>query len=359
MNRSRRWPLRVVLSAVLVVLGINATRFLPPLSNSAGAVALTTTTEAPTTLPPQTTVSSTTSTSTTIHRAVTTTTTTVARPTTTVRVTTTTEHVTPTTSQLETTTTLDAVTTTTNAKGASPNYPARGCNLDETATGFAPAGHCVVLEIGDSLGQGLGWGLAREFALSSGFTVIQKAKSSTGLCNRAFYNWPAQFALYEQLYRPHLAVILLGGNDEQGIYTGNGYGAPFGTAGWIAAYSAAIKNITATAQHYGTRVLWLGMPVARPYYYNKKLSLLNHLYGTVAGTAPGVTFLPTTPLLATPSGAFRMTAYVNHLAVDLRAEDGIHMSSYGYDLVATAVVRDIALLFHVDVHPAAPYSITG
>jgi hypothetical protein len=160
------------------------------------------------------------------------------------------------------------------------------------------------------------------------------------------------------MYRPDLAVIMLGGNDEQGTYTAQGVGALFGTPLWVATYSSAIKNITTTAAHYGTRILWLGMPVCQPYFYNYKLKLLNQLYQHVGGGSPGVTFLPTAALLADRTGAFRMTAYVNGMAVDLRSMDGIHMSSYGYDVVATYVVQQIADLYHVVVKPASPAFIT-
>ena len=61
------------------------------------------------------------------------------------------------------------------------------------ATRQLPIGRCVVLEIGDSLGNDLGWGLAREPVRHAGSRLVQKDMSSTGLVTAWFYNWPRHF----------------------------------------------------------------------------------------------------------------------------------------------------------------------
>jgi hypothetical protein len=279
--------------------------------------------------------------------------------TTTVAPTTTPPTTAPTTVPVSTTTMAPVTTTSPSSSSTSlPAHSAPGCPLSQSDVTPVKPTHCVVLSIGDSLGQGLGWELAREFAPTSGFTLIQKAKSSSGLANHAFYNWPAQFALLEKIYHPNIAIVFLGGNDAQGTYTAQGVGAPFGTVLWRTTYVSAIQAIVHTAALYGTQVLWVGMPVCQAYYYNLKMMLLDHLYAQVASTASNDTFLATTTLLANANGGFRLTAYVNGQAVDLRSVDGIHMSSYGYAVVATYVVQQLAEHLHVLVHPAAPAFIT-
>ena len=65
-----------------------------------------------------------------------------------------------------------------------------------------PVGHCTVLEIGDSLGNDLGWGLTRHLAATSGLNLVQVDKSSTGLSNSWFYDWPDHLAAYLHQYHP-------------------------------------------------------------------------------------------------------------------------------------------------------------
>src|SRR5271170_5768505 len=81
--------------------------------------------------------------------------------------------------------------------------PSRGCDLTpasalvrtstSTTSPRAPfaLGHCRLLEIGDSLGDDLEYGLRHELKRTPGLKLIQRNKTSTGLSASWFYNWPA------------------------------------------------------------------------------------------------------------------------------------------------------------------------
>src|SRR5579872_7184314 len=91
---------------------------------------------------------------------------------------------------------------------------ARGCGLHVSASSTAATsttttvrrvvglGHCTILEIGDSLGNDLGWGLARELRSMPGLRLIQLDKSSTGLAAGWFYNWHHHLATDLRRYHP-------------------------------------------------------------------------------------------------------------------------------------------------------------
>ena len=76
-------------------------------------------------------------------------------------------------------------------------------------------GHCTVLEIGDSLGNDLGWGLARELGGERGLTLVQADRSSTGLVTTWFYDWPR-----------HLAPFSAPGSGYFPLLSGQGRGIP-------------------------------------------------------------------------------------------------------------------------------------
>jgi hypothetical protein len=68
-----------------------------------------------------------------------------------------------------------------------------GC--EQSLSAGAPVmsvGSCTVLEIGDSLGNDLGWGLARELPSGSSLKLVQLDKSSTGLANAGDYDSPTE-----------------------------------------------------------------------------------------------------------------------------------------------------------------------
>ena len=50
-----------------------------------------------------------------------------------------------------------------------------------------PVRRCTILEIGDSLGSDLGWGLTRHLSAASGLHLVQLDTPSTGLANSWFF----------------------------------------------------------------------------------------------------------------------------------------------------------------------------
>ena len=241
--------------------------------------------------------------------------------------------------------------------------PRRGCRFASTpsvplTSAHVALGRCVILEVGDSLGNDLGWGLAREFARTPGLDLKLMDISSTGLVTPWYYNWPRHLRHFLHQYRPHLVVMTFGANDEQGIVV-NGRAAIFGSPQWHAAYKARVLAMTNAATRSGSYVLWVGMPIMQPVQYRQGAEILNSLYSSVVTTVPGATFLPTYNLLATPSLQFRTAARVNGVPEILRASDGIHFSYVGENVLATYVARRIASIYHVRIAPAAPMNLTS
>ena len=264
--------------------------------------------------------------------------------------TTTTTQSSPTTAS--TTTPTSTSTTTSTIKGTTTSTA--------TSNGSIPIraiGHCKVLEIGDSLGNDLGWGLARELASTHALKLVQKDKSASGLVTSWFYNWHQHLKTLLKQYHPDLVIVCVGADDEQGMKVGgNVYG--FDSPPWRARYSALIRQIDTMITQSGSYVLWVGLPVMAPNIYSQGIATLNSLYRSVATTIPGVTYLPSWALFANARGQYEKAASVNHVTTLLREPDGIHLSYVGENVFATFVTNEIATIYHVALKPSQPDYIT-
>jgi hypothetical protein len=214
-------------------------------------------------------------------------------------------------------------------------------------------GHCTVLEIGDSLGNDLGWGLAREVTAGSGINFVQKDKSASGLVASWFYNWPQHLQTFLTQHHPDLVIVCVGGDDQQGLVV-NGHAYGFGSPQWLARYRVLVRQVDTMITNANSYVLWVGLPVMQPPLYNRGAAQLNTIYRSVATTVPGVTFLPSWGEFANAQGQYESSAVVNHVSSVLRASDGIHFSYEGENVFATYVANEIASIYHVRVTPSQP-----
>ena len=166
-------------------------------------------------------------------------------------------------------------------------------------------------------------------------------KSSTGLANSWFYNWPVNLATDLAQYHPQLVIVCLGGNDEQGM-TVNGNAVPFGSTAWKKDYLGYVREVVTEATQSGAYVLWIGMPIMQPYSYNQGITILNALFEQGVTSEPNATFVPMWSLFSNPEGQFESQAAVNGVETTLREADGIHFSFSGEDVLATYVIREMA-----------------
>jgi hypothetical protein len=232
-----------------------------------------------------------------------------------------------------------------------------GCELSLSAGApVLPVGSCTVLEIGDSLGNDLGWGLARE--LPSGSSLVQLDKSATGLANAGYYDWPTELATDLGLYHPQLVLICLGGNEEQGMDV-DGSVVQFPSPAWTAAYLTRVRQLISEAAASGALVMWIGMPVMEDPDYSQGMEILNSLYQQGVRDHPNAAFVSTWQLFSDPEGAYQAVADVNGIPENLREPDGIHYSLTGEDVIATYVIDEIASIFHVQLAPTNPAVITN
>ncbi len=237
---------------------------------------------------------------------------------------------------------VSGATTTSNATTTTTSVPA-----------LTAIGHCTVLEIGDSLGNDLGWGMARQLGHDPAVKLVQADKSSSGLLTPWFYDWSQKEKVLLAQYKPQLVIITFGANDEQNLKAPNGDVLAFGSAPWVKAYTGIVTKMATAATKTGAYVLWIGMPIMQPNGYRQGMVLINSVFAQVATTVPGMTFLPTWDLFANAKGQFVDAERVNNIPSLLREADGIHFSYVGENVFATYVTRAIGDVFHVQITPEA------
>jgi hypothetical protein len=210
-----------------------------------------------------------------------------------------------------------------------------------------------ILDIGDSLGEDLGFGLANEFGSDPWVSIIQAAKGDTGLARPDFYDWPAALEDYLQQYRPGAVVVFLGANDGQGfVWQGNA--VEFGTPVWLSVYTDRVDSMMSECQQAGAKVLWVGMPVmgspTEP-YLTSEMQTVDGIYQAQAAKYPSVTYFSSWPLFSTPSGQYTSTVEVNGQLQDVRDADGIHLDNAGDELLSEALVPVMEKAWNIGLFP--------
>jgi hypothetical protein len=228
---------------------------------------------------------------------------------------------------------------------------ADGCNLnaDLTATQHL-LGTCKILIIGDSLGNNLGYGMLGQLRNKPGLTTILKAKTSTGLSNAWFYNWHTNLAAFLTTYKPNLVVVLLGANDRQNFVV-NGKIQTFGNLDWQKTYQSNVTKLASAATKAGAYVLWVGLPIMKPYNYAKGETLIDQLIANAVPKTPGAQYIGLRHLTSDAEGKYRQSAIINGKYQVFRGGDGIHFSSIGQEVIATYTINKINRLFHVKLTP--------
>lgn len=203
-----------------------------------------------------------------------------------------------------------------------------------------------MLEIGDSLGVDLGWGLQWALAGDPHVRLLAEARTDTGLSNSAYYDWPSRLASLLSATRPQVVIVFLGANDVQGL---SGTSLAYGSSSWDSAYAARVAAVMSEATRAGARVLWVGMPVMgppSPPAFSPEMAHLDSIYRTEATRHPGANYFSSWRLFETAGGSYNAgTTDVAGSVMPLRAGDGIHLADGGEDMLALKVVAEMRALY--------------
>jgi uncharacterized protein len=197
---------------------------------------------------------------------------------------------------------------------------------------------------GDSLADGVWSGLYPVLKTHPEDRLFRHSKVGAGLTRGDYQSWLPEFTAALDDEHITVAVLMFGANDQQNIRDDNRKGWLFQTDGWKQVYSARLDAILAELTKRKIAVLWLGLPVMRKDEMNKGAAYLNRLFADAVSRS-GATFLPLGDDFKDKDGGF--SAYLPDATGRLRQirqEDGVHFTGYGYELIGAKVYGQIVAL---------------
>ena len=201
----------------------------------------------------------------------------------------------------------------------------------------AESGAVTVTVYGDSLGDGVWEGLYLLLRPEKQVRVQRHSQLGAGLTRPDFDAWLKNLKTELDKTPPDVAVIMVGANDQQGIRDENRIGYVFPTEGWQQVYGARVDAVMAEFNERHITAVWLGLPVMRKAEYNSGARVLDSIF-EAAAERNHVSFVPLADAFVDAAGNF--VVYIHdgeHRYHQVRAEDGIHFTTYGYQLIAEKV----------------------
>jgi hypothetical protein len=205
------------------------------------------------------------------------------------------------------------------------------------APGSIPVTPATIVVFGDSQAAGLARGLQRVLIEDGRYRVLNRTHAGASLVHDES-EWLApveRFAVREQA---DIAVVMFGANDRIDLRDDRGAYLRFRSEEWRDAYTARLDKILALLATAKLRVVWCGNPIARSATYSADMGYINDIYATEAAKF-GVQFIPLWTVVADDQGRFTAYGKDRDGATErLRADDGIHFTAAGYELIAGKII---------------------
>jgi hypothetical protein len=199
-----------------------------------------------------------------------------------------------------------------------------------------------VLVVGDSQAQGLAGGLQRQLRRDPSWRVVDRSRIATGLCSPSRFDWPAAAPGIGEGERGSIAVVMFGANDRPPVRIHGHVDARL-EASFCTSYGGHVRVIADALMKYCAAVVWVGHPIVRDPLYADDMALLNRLYAEQS-MAAGADWFPSWPLFVDTDGNFAPYGKgTDGETTRLRADDGVHLTGAGYDVLARALLPVIEL----------------
>lgn len=186
---------------------------------------------------------------------------------------------------------------------------------------------------------------------------------STGLARPEVFNWPLYLTSVLTTDMPNAVVLTFGANDDQTL-TGDNGGESFGSPGWVAEYSRRVgglyDEITSLPSH--PRLFMVGIPpVENTARFENDYRVINGIFQAQAQARPGrVYYVDTVPVLGTAGGGYaEYLPQLDGTVVQVRTDDGIHVTDAGGDRVAAKILSVMREAFNLQGAPTPTTTTKG
>lgn len=197
-----------------------------------------------------------------------------------------------------------------------------------------------VLIIGDSMMRVTAHAAELQLSRREGVESLAFTRLGSGLARLDVFDWMEKLDELLDEFNPEVTLVWFGANDRQNMRTGAGIIRPAAPE-WEAEYARRVgivmDKLTAVE---GARVVWLELPDMRESRLQRDVELINRIVRQEAGRRDRVTFYPARALLSREPGRFTMhIAGPTGMPLQVRDNDGVHLSRAGADFLAEALMR--------------------
>jgi hypothetical protein len=169
-------------------------------------------------------------------------------------------------------------------------------------------------------------------------------KTSSSLVRPDFFDWPFFLGWVVDNDPPEVMLLSLGANDHQPVTTPDGRVLDVHEEGWRAEYLRRVQELSTRITDAGTRLYWIGQPLARSAGYSAAMAKINGVFREVADQDEDVVFLDIWSRLSTPDGAYTDTVPgPDGQPVQIRQADGIHLTDAGGDVAAPLIWESLRI----------------
>jgi hypothetical protein len=201
-----------------------------------------------------------------------------------------------------------------------------------------------VLVVGDFIATALAKGLALAYQENPGVLVIDSTSGSSGLVRNDYYDWPGKLPGIAEQQKPDAILVMIGGNDRQGIDTDTGPYA-LGTDGWRAAYAGRVNALVDAVRATGKPALWVGLMPVQSSSMSRDYSTFNGIVREQLETK-AVPFIEVWNGFADEQGKYSAFGPdIRGQAVQLRASDGLNFTRAGQRKLAYFVEQELESIF--------------
>jgi uncharacterized protein len=200
------------------------------------------------------------------------------------------------------------------------------------------ANRTTVVVFGDSQGAGLARGLQRVLIEDQRYRVLNRTHAGAAVVH-AESEWLGPILNFVAHEKADVAVAMFGANDRLDFKDAAGATLRFRTDDWRDAYAARIDQLLKPMIEAGLKVIWCGNPIARSDTYSADMTYINDIYAAEAAKF-GAQYVPLWTLVADRDGHYAAFGRDRGgVTQRMRADDGIHFTAPGYELIAEKVLE--------------------
>jgi hypothetical protein len=198
---------------------------------------------------------------------------------------------------------------------------------------------------GDSLAGSLGPSLGAITAATGIVQPVYDSRVSSGLSTPDFFDWPEHATSEVRRLDPEVVVFIIGANDWRAAGSEDS-GDP-GTPGWRTEYARDVEQMLnafegTTREGMRRRIYWIGSPPLEDPEKDAGARQVGDVARMVVADHPDATYIDAYGLFAGKDGKYTATlAGPDGKRVLVRADDGIHFTPDGGDLLAEHVYRPL------------------